>query len=347
MRPLVQSYVHGDQRQAADRRDDRRVARPDRRRGAGQPARWSCATRASAGPIGELRRRADDLAAGLIGLGLEPGERIGIWSPNNAEWVLTQFATAKAGLILVNVNPAYRSHEFEYAMNKVGCKALILSAGFRGNDYIASLRALAPELDARAARAPRSGAASRSEDRHPAGRREDRRRPEFRRRRRRRPRRRELAELAALGKTLQFDDPINIQFTTGTTGAPKGATLTHHNILNNGYFIGEAMRLTPSRPAVHSRALLSLLRHGAGQSRLRHPRRLHGLSRPKGSMPLAVLRDGPGRAMHRRCTACPPCSSRLLDHPEFARLRPDQPAHRHHGRLALSGRSDAQRGLRA
>ena len=97
---------------------------------------------------GELHKEVDKLAAGLLTLGLQPGDRIGIWSPNNSEWVLTQFATAKAGLILVNINPAYRVHELEFALNKVGCKALILSSGYRGNDYFASLRALAPELDA-------------------------------------------------------------------------------------------------------------------------------------------------------------------------------------------------------
>src|ERR1700722_11984705 len=191
----------------------------------------------------ELRKRADDLAAGLTALGLKPGERIGIWSPNNSEWVLSQFATAKAGLILVNINPAYRVHEFEYVMNKVGCRALILSPGFKGNDYLASLRALAPELDEaapgrlKAARLPRleivirlgaektAGALNFADVAAPAS-------------------KAQLAELAALEKTLQFDDPINIQFTSGTTGAPKGATLTHHNILNNGYFIGEAQRLS-------------------------------------------------------------------------------------------------------
>jgi fatty-acyl-CoA synthase len=244
MTRLVQSYVHGASDKALigetigallDRIADETpggealVARH-------QSIRWT---------YEQLRRRADDLAAGLVALGLKPGERIGIWSPNNSEWVLTQFATAKAGLILVNINPAYRSHEFEYAMNKVGCKALILSAGFRGNDYVASLRALAPELDGAApgrldaARLPElkivirlgsektAGALNFADVAAPAS-----------------PAR--LAELAALGQTLQFDDPINIQFTSGTTGAPKGATLTHHNILNNGYFIGEAMRLTPA-----------------------------------------------------------------------------------------------------
>src|ERR1700677_3979223 len=93
-----------------------------------QGVRWTYA---------ELAAKADGVAAGLLALGLTQGERIGIWSPNNAEWVLTQFAAAKAGLILVTINPAYRVHEFDYAMNKVGCRALILSAGFRGNDYIA------------------------------------------------------------------------------------------------------------------------------------------------------------------------------------------------------------------
>jgi fatty-acyl-CoA synthase len=95
---------------------------------------------------GELRREVDKLAAGLLTLGLEPGDRIGIWSPNNSEWVLTQFATAKAGLILVNINPAYRTTELEYALNKVGSKALILAERFKTSDYVGMLRELAPEL---------------------------------------------------------------------------------------------------------------------------------------------------------------------------------------------------------
>ena len=93
--------------------------------------RWSCASRTSAGPIASCSERVDAFAAGLLALGLEPGDRIGIWSPNNAEWVLTQFATAKAGLILVNINPAYRLAELEYALNKVGCKALITATALQ------------------------------------------------------------------------------------------------------------------------------------------------------------------------------------------------------------------------
>ena len=193
---------------------------------------------------GELRNEVDKLAAGLLTLGLEPGDRIGIWSPNNSEWVLTQFATAKAGLILVNINPACRTVELEYALNKVGCKALILAERFKTSDYVGMLRELAPELGnatpgkLESARLPalrsvvllgdswHPGTFKFSEILSRGGEAESKR----------------IAELAPI---LQFDEPINIQFTSGTTGFPKGATLSHHNILNNGYFIGEAMRLTP------------------------------------------------------------------------------------------------------
>jgi fatty-acyl-CoA synthase len=265
----------------------------------------------------ELRKRADDLAAGLMALGLKPGERIGIWSPNNSEWVLTQFATAKAGLILVNINPAYRVHEFEYVMNKVGCRALILSPGFKGNDYLASLRALAPELDEaapgrlKAARLPRLEIVIRLGDEKTAGALNfaDVAAPASKA---------QLAELAALEKTLQFDDPINIQFTSGTTGAPKGATLTHHNILNNGYFIGEAMRLTAEDrlcipvPYYHCFGMvlgnLACVTHGACM-----------VSPSEGFEPLAVLQA----VEEERCTGLhgvPTMFIAILGHPEFQRF---------------------------
>jgi fatty-acyl-CoA synthase len=191
----------------------------------------------------ELGEKVDAFAAGLIALGLQPGERVGIWSPNNAEWVITQFATAKAGLILVNINPAYRLSELEYALNKVGCRALITATSFKTSDYVGMINTLAPELctalrgQLKAARLPTlemviqiggpaapgaipfdSVAGMATTSHH--------------------------ARLVELGPKLQFDDAINIQFTSGTTGAPKGATLTHHGILNNGFFIGEAMKLT-------------------------------------------------------------------------------------------------------
>ncbi|HEX8808572.1 MAG TPA: AMP-binding protein [Xanthobacteraceae bacterium] len=191
----------------------------------------------------ELKERVDAFAAGLLALGLAPGDRIGIWSPNNAEWVITQFATAKAGLIMVNINPAYRIYELEYALNKVGCKALITAERFKTSDYLGILRELMPEIERAAAgevRAKHVPALStlirigggetpgyfRFDDVLGMG--GDRHRK----------------MLAELQPKLQFDDAINIQFTSGTTGAAKGATLTHHNILNNGYFIGEAQRLT-------------------------------------------------------------------------------------------------------
>jgi fatty-acyl-CoA synthase len=199
-----------------------------------QHVRWTYA---------ELRRRVDNLAVNLIRLGLNPGERIGIWSQNNSEWLLVQLATAKAGLILVNLNPAYRVIELEYALNKVQCRALILSPGFKSSDYLAILRQLAPELETcepghlaaaklpalrlvvRLGEAVTRGMLNFDELLGEAG--AD-----------------ELEALDALGRRLQFDDPINIQFTSGTTGAPKAATLTHHNIVNNGYFVGKAMEFT-------------------------------------------------------------------------------------------------------
>ena len=191
----------------------------------------------------ELNRRVDDCAAGLIALGFEPGDRVGVWAPNCAEWVLAQFATARAGLIQVNINPAYRTHELEYVLNKVSCKGLITASRFKSSDYIAMLQELAPELNCAepgrlsAPRLPHLKAVIRlGEEETPgcynfydiparAGAVEKR-------------------QLGNLATVLQPDDAINIQFTSGTTGSPKGATLTHFNILNNGYFVGEAMNIT-------------------------------------------------------------------------------------------------------
>jgi len=191
----------------------------------------------------EFAERVDALAAGLLGLGLEPGARIGIWSLNRPEWTLTQFAAAKAGLILVTINPAYRLSELEFALAKVGCAAIVTATAFKTSNYMEMLNTLLPELakaapgDLHAARLPQLRAVIQIggpacpgtipfEDvaRMGGARHRD--------------------ALVALGKTLQFDDAVNIQFTSGTTGSPKGVTLTHHNILNNGYFVGRAMRLT-------------------------------------------------------------------------------------------------------
>ncbi|MGH8682827.1 MAG: AMP-binding protein [Burkholderiales bacterium] len=273
-----------------------------------QDVRWS---------YGELKARVDAFAAGLLALGLAPGDRIGIWSPNNSEWVITQFAAAKAGLILVNVNPAYRLSELEYALNKVGCKALVTADRFKGSDYVAMLREIAPEID-----------------RDPPGELQAKRLPALTTLIRigrdetrgfyafdevlRMGRDRHLAALGELASRLQFDDPINIQFTSGTTGAPKGATLTHHNILNNGFFIGEAMRLTDRDricipvPLYHCFGMvlgnLACITHGAAMV---YP--------SEGFDPLATLEA----VAAERCTALygvPTMFIAELGHPEFRRF---------------------------
>ena len=192
----------------------------------------------------DLRREADRVARALMGLGVERGDRVGIWSANRSEWLITQYAAAKAGAVLVNLNPAYRLRELEYALAQSGISVLISARGFRQTDYVEMLVRLMPDL---AATRPGDPIAS---ERLPALRRlvylGEESRPgglgwsEFLR----------LAdavassELEARAAALQFDDPINIQYTSGTTGSPKGATLSHHNILNNGYFVGEVLRYT-------------------------------------------------------------------------------------------------------
>jgi len=264
----------------------------------------------------ELKRRVDALACSLIRLGLEKGDRVAIWSQNNVEWLLTQHATAKAGLVLVNINPAYRRAELEYAVNKVGCRAIVLSPAFKTSDYIEMISDLAPEL---AACAPGALKAAKLPTlqfviRLGAGKTpgmlnfDDLLTP---------PSDAEHQALAALGQMLKADEPINIQFTSGTTGNPKGATLTHRNILNNGFFVGEAIRLTEKDkicvpvPLYHCfgmvMANLGALTHGAT---LVYPAEAFD--------PLAVLQA----VSEERCTALygvPTMFIGALDHPDFAK----------------------------
>jgi acyl-CoA synthetase (AMP-forming)/AMP-acid ligase II len=199
-----------------------------------QRIRWSYA---------ELLARSDAFAAGLLSLGLEPGDRVGVWAPNCAEWTVAQFATARAGLILVTINPAYRVTELGHVLRTVECRALVTATHFRTSDYLSMLRELAPELDAgfdelASARLPAlrrvvtigegahagcipfpAVAARATQAMH------DR--------------------LRSIAAAIQIDDAVNIQFTSGTTGLPKGATLSHHNLLNNGFFVGAATGIEP------------------------------------------------------------------------------------------------------
>jgi fatty-acyl-CoA synthase len=171
----------------------------------------------------ELWEIVTDCARALLALGVRPGDRVGIWSPNRYEWVVTQYATARIGAILVNINPAYQAPELEYALNQSSVSILLHAAGFRQSDYVAMLAGVR-------ARCPGLGAtflidtdwdALLARGQAVSGR-----------------------EVEKREASLQFDDPINIQYTSGTTGFPKGATLTHHNILNNAYFIGLALGYT-------------------------------------------------------------------------------------------------------
>ena len=172
----------------------------------------------------EFDAEVDVIARGLMAKGIGKGDRVGIWAPNCAEWTITQYATAKIGAILVNVNPAYRTHELAYALNQSGVRLLVSATAFKTSDYRAMVDEVRPDCAALTEvvyiGTPDWAGLVSGADRVTAD------------------------ELVARGNELAFDDPINIQYTSGTTGFPKGATLSHHNILNNGFFVTETIGFT-------------------------------------------------------------------------------------------------------
>jgi fatty-acyl-CoA synthase len=262
----------------------------------------------------EFDREVERVARGMLACGLEPGERVGIWAPNCAEWILTMFGAARAGLILVNLNPAYRGTELEFALRVVGCRALVFAPRFKSSDYGAMLQSLIPELPAAApgrlvcaafpelrllvqlGAEPVSGTLS-FDDLLASGHDLDR------------------TVLTSIEEQLDADQVFNVQFTSGTTGTPKGATLTHFNIVNNGFFVGEGMRLTAEDsicipvPLYHCFGMvlgvLAAMTHGAASV-------LSG----DGFDPLAVLET----VQSERCTALygvPTMFIAELEHPRF------------------------------
>ncbi len=265
----------------------------------------------------DLQNQVNRCAKGLMHLGFQKGQRVGIWSPNRAEWCVTQFATSKIGVILVNINPAYRLHELEYALKQSGCSGMVIAPEFKTSNYTEMLYTLAPELrdcetgKLKAARLPELTAVIRLGSEKMPG--------MF-----------NWDELMTMGASVsdqelsqkqreqEFDDPINIQYTSGTTGFPKGATLSHHNILNNGYFVARLQNLTYEDrlcipvPLYHCFGMvmgnLGCVTHGATM-----------IYPSEGFEPLAVLET----VQEEKCTALygvPTMFIAELDHPDFSRF---------------------------
>lgn len=258
------------------------------------------------------------VALGLRDLGVVKGDRVGIWAPNCAEWMLVQYATAKLGAILVNINPAYRVHELEFVLNQAGIRTLVAAVAFKTSDYAAMIEQVRPACaalrDVLLIGTPEWDALVE------AGRAGD------------------PAVLVEIGRTLTADDPINIQYTSGTTGFPKGATLSHHNILNNGYFVGELCgydeedRICVPVPFYHCFGMvmgnLASTSHGACV-----------VIPAPGVRPEGDAGGGRGRALHVTVRG-PDDVHRGPERAGAGRARPLHPADRDHGRVAVPGRGD-------
>ena len=241
-----------------------------------------------------LRAEVDALASVLIRTGMEAGDRIGIWAPNCAEWIIVQYAAAKVGAILVNLNPAYRTHEVEFALDQAGIRMVFALPSFRSSDYAAMLADVRPRtsaLEHTVFFGTEQWASLLEQGRQIS--------PDA---------------LANRQATLSPNDPINIQYTSGTTGFPKGVTLSHRNILNNGYFVGELLGYTEHDRVCLPVAVLPLLRHGDGQSRRDHPRSLR--RDPVAGIRIRLQPCGHARTNDApRCTACRRCSSQFSTSP--------------------------------
>ncbi|GAC1349596.1 MAG: AMP-binding protein [Ktedonobacteraceae bacterium] len=263
----------------------------------------------------ELQAQVNQCAKGLMQLGVQKGQRIGIWSPNRAEWCVTQFATSKIGAILVNINPSYRLNELEYALKQSGCSAIVIAPSFKTSNYTEMLYTLAPELNQCAAGKLKS---AKLPDLTTVIRLSSEQMPGMY----------TWDELMDMGTAVsdeqlnerqqeqEFDDPINIQYTSGTTGFPKGATLSHHNILNNGYFMAELQNFTH-----HDRLCIPVpLYHCFGMVMGNLGCVTHGATMiypSEGFEPLAVLQT----VQDEKCTALygvPTMFIAELDHPDFA-----------------------------
>lgn len=262
----------------------------------------------------ELRDQVDRVACSLRRLGFRRGDRLALWATNSAEWTVIQYATAKAGIILVTLNPSYRRKELEYSLNKVSCAGLVLISSFKDSDYESMVYDVVPELkdaplgELRSANVPSLRYVIKLEDDPSTGILNYKDLLVE-------PTAAELETLQEVGQELQFDDPINIQFTSGTTGSPKGTTLTHHNILNNGYFIGEKIKLSPADrvsiavPLFHCFGMvignLACVTHGAAMI-------YHG--------PVFNPTDNLKVIEEEKCTAAygvPTMFIAMLEHPEF------------------------------